>query len=40
MDLGNKITNGLVIVGGTMVVLGVIGKIVVFLISICGGFNG
>lgn len=40
MELGDKIYKGLVILGGSMLLLGVIGKIIMFVIQICGGYNG
>lgn len=40
MELGDKTYKGLVILGGSMLLLGVIGKIIVFVIQICGGYNG
>lgn len=40
MELGDKITTGLLILGGVCFILGVIGKVMLFIISVCGGFNG
>ncbi|ATS93514.1 hypothetical protein P1A145kb_p114 [Pectobacterium phage DU_PP_I] len=40
MELGDKISIGLVLLGGAMLLLGVIGKIIMFVIQICGGYNG
>ena len=40
MELGDKITTGVLILGGVLVGIGVIGKVILFIISLCGGFNG
>lgn len=40
MELGDKISIGLVPLGGAMLLLGLIGKIIMFFITLCGGFSG
>ena len=40
MGLGDKISVGLVLLGGSMLLFGLIGKIIMFFITLCGGFSG
>lgn len=40
MELGDKISIGLVLLGGSMLLFGLIGKIIMFLITLFGGFSG
>lgn len=40
MGLGDKITEWLILSGGLLVFLGVIMKVILLLISMCGGFSG
>lgn len=40
MELGNKVAHGLIILGVALILVGAIGKIITFVISFCGGFNG
>lgn len=39
MELGDKIYKGLVILGGSMLLLGVIGKIILFIVGLITGVN-
>lgn len=40
MGLGDRITTGLLILGGGLVGLGLAGKVILFIILLFGGFNG
>lgn len=37
MQAGDNLTRGLIILGGSCVIVGLIGKIIMFIVSICGG---